>query len=60
MKTTIEIPDGLYPQIAAASAASGKSVEAFVVGLVIQHASDEPTAPVMPKKCRLPSEVPVA
>lgn len=31
MKTTIEIPDALYPKIAAASAAAGISLDAFVV-----------------------------
>lgn len=58
MKTTIDIPDELYPQIAQASTAAGKSVEAFVVALVIQHAGDERTATATPKKFRQPSEVP--
>ncbi|TWT86176.1 hypothetical protein Mal64_39160 [Pseudobythopirellula maris] len=31
MKTTVDIPDELYPQIAAASAAHGVSVEQFIL-----------------------------
>ena len=31
MKTTVEIPDGLYPVIASASEASGQSIATFLV-----------------------------
>ncbi|QDU87699.1 hypothetical protein Pla175_10650 [Pirellulimonas nuda] len=37
MKTTIDIPDDLYPQIAAASAAAGQSVEAYIVSKAREH-----------------------
>jgi hypothetical protein len=42
MKTTIDIPDSLYPVILAASAARGVSVEAFVVNAATV-AADGPT-----------------
>jgi hypothetical protein len=31
MRTTVEIPDGLYPVIASASEASGQTIAAFVI-----------------------------
>lgn len=39
MKTTIDIPDSLYPQIASASAAAGQSIEAFLIATLRDHVS---------------------
>ncbi len=58
MKTTIDIPDSLYPQIASASAAAGQTIEAFVVSVVAEHTGQEADSCDAPRKDRRPEEVP--
>lgn len=53
MQTTIDIPDSLYPQLAAASSAEGLSVEAFVVEAAKQHLEGRAVIHVNPKQPKL-------
>jgi hypothetical protein len=45
MRTTIEIPDGIYPAIASASKASGQSIAAFMVEAAKEKAAHLTTNP---------------
>jgi hypothetical protein len=45
MRTTVEIPDGLYPAIASASEASGQSIAAFMIEAAKEKAAHLATKP---------------